>query len=164
MSQDPTFLHLVGLLYQSGRPMRWVHHPNVHGRCLGHLPFMVAIPGTTPAVVATTLWPHACLVRPKLSIKGAVFTPAVGQVPAVEPRGSVSDFLVGYAALVTSCDSSSWATPYSRRYPIRRNHRAQVPLHIYILMYLLYFFTFSLQQKIKICRMYILFHIYFENI
>ena len=114
VSQDPTFLHLVGLPYQSSRPMRWAHCPNVHGQCLGCLPSMVAIPGTTPVG-----WPHlcgrTCVVRPKLSIKGAVFTPAVGQVPAVKPRGSVSDFLVGYATLVTSCDSPPGLcrTPYA---------------------------------------------------
>ena len=100
VSQDPTFLHLVGLPYRSSRPTRWAHCPNVH---------MPAVHGSNPGYyacrVATPLWPRACVVWPKLSIKGAVFALAVGQVPAVEPRGSVSDFLVGYAALVTSCDS-----------------------------------------------------------
>ena len=55
VSQDPTFLHLVGLLYQSSRPMRWAHHLNIHGQRLGGLLSMVAIPGTTPAG-----WPHLC--------------------------------------------------------------------------------------------------------
>ena len=55
VSQDPTFLHLVGLPYRSSRLMWWAHHPNVHGRCLRHLPSMVAIPGTTPAGL-----PHLC--------------------------------------------------------------------------------------------------------
>ena len=62
-------------------------------------------PGYYACRVATPLWPRACVVQPKLSIKGAVFTPVVSLVLAVKPRGSVGDFLVGYAALVTSCDS-----------------------------------------------------------
>ena len=33
VSQDLTFLHLVWLLYQSSRPMQWVPHPNVCGKC-----------------------------------------------------------------------------------------------------------------------------------
>ena len=56
-------------------------------------------------------------------IKGAVFTPVVSQVPAVKPRGSVSDFLVGYAALVTSCDSPPGLrhTPYVSSPPDKLN-------------------------------------------
>ena len=105
MPQDPTFLHLVGLPYWSSRPMQWAHHPQYPRPA----PWAPAVHGSNPGYyacrVATSLWPRACIVRPKLSIKGAVFAPAVGQVPAVEPRGSVSGFLVGYATLVTSCDS-----------------------------------------------------------
>ena len=55
MSQDPTFLHLVGLLYRSSRPMRWAHHPDIYSRRLGRLPSTVAILGTTPAG-----WPQLC--------------------------------------------------------------------------------------------------------
>ena len=77
--------------------------------CARPVPRAPAVHGSNPRYyacrVATPLWPRTCIVWPKLSIKGAVFAPAVGQVPAVEPRGSVSDFLVGYATLVTSCDS-----------------------------------------------------------
>ena len=101
--------------------------------------------------VATSLWPCACVVWPKLSIKGAVFAPAVSQVLAAKPRGSTSDFLVDYAIPVTSCDSpprrelygayciyespSGRASPrhgppYGHRHPTRRNRRAQVPLHM----------------------------------
>ena len=55
VSQDPTFSHLVGLLYWSSRLMQWARRPNVHGWHLGHLPSTVAIPDTTPAG-----WPHLC--------------------------------------------------------------------------------------------------------
>ena len=55
VSQDPTFSHLVGLLYWSSRPMRWARCPNVHSRHLRCLPSKVAIPDTTPAG-----WPHLC--------------------------------------------------------------------------------------------------------
>ena len=37
-------------------------------------------------------------------------------------------------------------------------------INFHILSYLLHFFTFSLQIKIKMCRMYTVFHINFENI
>ena len=86
-------------------------------QCPRLAPRVPAVHGSNPGYyacrVATPLWPCACIVWPKLSMKGAVFALAVGQVPAVELRGSVSDFLVGYATLVTSCDSP----PGLRRMP-----------------------------------------------
>ena len=90
--------------------MRWDRHPKLHGQHLGHLLSLVAILDTMPAG-----WPRACIVWPKLSIKGAVFALVVSLVLAVKPRGSVGDFLVGYATLVTSCDSPPGLhrTPYA---------------------------------------------------
>ena len=37
-------------------------------------------------------------------------------------------------------------------------------INLYILLYLLRFFIFSLQVKIKMCRMFTEFHVYFENV
>ena len=99
-------------------------------QCARPVPQAPAIYGSNPGYyacrVATPLWLHTCIVRPKLSIKGAVFAPAVGQVPAVKPRGSVSDFLVGYAALVTSCDSP----PGLRRMPYTSDPAGQIERRI----------------------------------
>ena len=70
-----------------------------------------------------------------LSIKGAVFALAVSQVPAVELRGSISDFLVGYAALVTSCDSPPGLhrTPYASP---RQTNRTPYSLSLFIMFVL----------------------------
>ena len=77
VSQDLTFLYLVGLPYQSSRPMRWAPHPNVCGKC----PLGARRPRLQSRVlclqVVTSLWLRACVIQcPRPSYKRGHFGPA----------------------------------------------------------------------------------------
>ena len=76
MSQDLTFLYLVGLPYRSSRPMRLAPHPNVCGKHpVGtHHPWLQSC--VLRLWVVTSSWPCACVIQhPRPSYKRGRFGP-----------------------------------------------------------------------------------------
>ena len=77
ISQDLTFLYLIGLPYRSSRPMQWAPHPNVCSKC----PVGTHRPRLQSHVlclwVVTSSWPHTCMIRcPRPSYKRGCFWPS----------------------------------------------------------------------------------------
>ena len=76
VSQDLTFLYLVGPLSRSSRPMQWAPHPQVCSK----RPFGACHPWLQSRVlrlrVVTSSWPRACVIQcPRPSYKRGCFGP-----------------------------------------------------------------------------------------
>ena len=113
MSQDLTFLYLVGLPYQSSRPMRWAPRPNVCGKCpVGtHRPWLQSC--VLRLWVVTSLWLHACVVRcPRPSYKRGHFGPVSQSVFGSQVDHTTRFLAVTFPGLCCMC-CPRWTTCYT---------------------------------------------------